>query len=229
MNQLVKMPAKTPFFCSWSGGKDCCLALYRAIESGGVPGYLLTMFIENGQRTHSHGLSKDLIYAQAASLGIPLEKRSCGWNNYEEQFVDAVRELERSGMRAGVFGDIDFEENRQWEEKVCATSGIKTYIPLWQIPRNELIEEFLSLQFKAVIVAANDKLLGGEFLGRTLDRELISEFQDKRIDLSGENGEYHTVVFDGPIFSYPLILNPGKKVLRSGYWFLDFSINGSRK
>lgn len=227
MDQLIEIPAKTPFFCSWSGGKDCCLALHRAIESGGLPGYLFTMFIEKGDRTHSHGLSKELICAQAASLGIPLRHRSCGWNDYEEQFVDAVRDLKRTGMKTGVFGDIDFEENRKWEEKVCAKSGVNTYIPLWQISRCDLIDEFLSAGFKALIVAAQSKLLGNEYLGRTLDRELISEFKERQIDLSGENGEYHTVVFDGPIFSYPLDLIPGNKVLRSGYWFLDLSINQS--
>jgi len=89
------MQANTPFFCSWSGGKDCCLALHKAIESGGLPGHLITMFIENGDRTHSHGLSKELIRAQAASLGISLQHRNCGWKDYEEQFVDAVRDMKR--------------------------------------------------------------------------------------------------------------------------------------
>jgi len=227
LDHKIEMKDNTPFFCSWSGGKDCCLALHKAIESGGTPGFLFTMFIENGDRTHSHGLSKKLISAQAASLGIPLRHRSCGWDDYEEKFVNAVREMKHSGMKTGVFGDIDFEENREWEEKVCATSGLNTYIPLWQIARKDLLDEFLSSGFKSMIVSANNKLLGIEYLGRTLDRELIAEFQERGIDLSGENGEYHTVVFDGPIFSNPLDLIPGKKVLRSGYWFLDFSVNQS--
>ncbi|MGE5341787.1 MAG: diphthine--ammonia ligase [Candidatus Omnitrophota bacterium] len=220
MNDLTGVP----FFCSWSGGKDSCLALFNAIGTGGLPRCLLTMCIEDGSRTRSHGLAVDVIRAQSESLNIPLILKNTSWADYETNFVESLRHLKNHGIEHGVFGDIDIDPNREWEEKVCRQAGVFPHLPLWKRERTGLLHEFMQNGFKALIVAANAEKLGEEFLGRMLDEPLIDAFKEKGIDPSGEEGEYHTVVIDGPIFSKPLDLQFGGNVLRSGYWFKDFCL-----
>ena len=101
-----------PFFCSWSGGKDSCLALYHAIQHGGKPQCLLTMMAEDGTQSRSHRLRKAPLEEQARSLGIPIVFRSVSWENYEAVFVSALREFRESGIETGVFGDIDIDSHR---------------------------------------------------------------------------------------------------------------------
>jgi diphthine-ammonia ligase len=218
--------ADTPFVCSWSGGKDSCLALHRAIGAGARPAFLLTILNEGGERSRSHGLALDVLRAQSAALGIPLATRTASWEAYEPTFIAALRELKEAGVEAGVFGDIDIEEHRQWEEKVCAAAGIAAHLPLWQTPRRALLDELLALGFKAMVIATKDDPMGHRYLGRTLDAELIREFERVGIDLCGEAGEYHTVVTDGPIFAHPLALRAGERAMHSGYWFLNVQVAG---
>jgi uncharacterized protein (TIGR00290 family) len=141
-------------------------------------------------------------------------------------FIAALRELGEAGVEAGVFGDIDIEEHRQWEEKVCAAAGITAHLPLWQMPRRALLDELLALGFKAMVIATKDDPMGQRYLGQTLDAELIREFERIGIDLCGEAGEYHTVVTDGPTFAHPLVLRAGERALHSGYWFLNVQVVG---
>jgi len=212
------------FFCSWSGGKDSCLALYRAKANGAIPSYLVTMLVEDGTRTRSHGLAVAVVQQQATSLGIPLAAAATSWSEYEASFIDVLQRLRMEHIGAGVFGDIDIDHHRAWEQKVCEAAQLQAYLPLWKSERKLLLQEFLNLGFSATIVAAKAEALGPEFLGRTLDDELIERFVEQGIDPSGENGEYHTVVTDGPLFAHPLVLAPGETVLRDGYWFLDLKI-----
>lgn len=226
-NDPPSVPAiNMPFFCSWSGGKDSCLALYRAGHAGGKPARLLTMLAEDGIRSRSHGLTLEVLRAQAARLGIPLLARSATWSEYESVFIAALIELKKEGLQAGVFGDIDFSPHREWDEKICARTGMKLCLPLWQCPKLELLDQFLTLGFKAMIVTVKADKLGREFLGKIIDRELVGEFQRKGIDPCGENGEYHTVVVDGPLFSTPLLLEPGAIVERSGCYGLEVRARG---
>ncbi|HEY73528.1 MAG TPA: diphthine--ammonia ligase [Thermoflexia bacterium] len=225
MNAEHSIPqAGTPFVCSWSGGKDSCLALYRAASAGARPKFLLTMLQEDGKRSRSHGLARDVLQAQALALGIPLLTRATSWDEYEAVFVAALQGLSEAGIEAGVFGDIDIEDHRLWEEKVCGAAGIGAYLPLWKTPRLELFDEFLSRGFEAVIVAVCEEKLDKAYLGETLSVELAREFDRLGIDPAGEEGEYHTVVTNGPIFSRPLRLEVGEQVFRSGYWFLDLCV-----
>jgi uncharacterized protein (TIGR00290 family) len=212
-------------FCSWSGGKDSCLALYKAIKTGLDVKNLFTMCIEEGERTRSHGLRSQVVEAQTESLNLPLLTCNASWDQYEEKFVARLQSLHKEGIEVGIFGDIDIEPNRQWEEKVCVRAGLKPYIPLWKVERSALLEEFLELGFKALVVASNEEKLGNRYLGRLLDSKLVEELTAEGIDPSGEEGEYHTVVIDGPIFSKPIDLQPGEQALRSGYWFQDFSVS----
>ena len=210
------------FFCSWSGGKDCCFALYKAIKAGGIPKLLMTMCIEEGERTRMHGIHTDVINAQAKSMGIPLVTQNSSWENYRVNYVNKIKEFKHLNLQTGVFGDIDFEIGREWEESICKELGLQALLPLWQRDREDLVQGFIVAGFKAYIVAVDSQKLDKAYLGRPLTCELISEFKALGIDPSGEGGEYHSVVVDGPIFQQPINLKVGIQVLRSGYWFQDF-------
>ncbi len=213
------------FFCSWSGGKDSCLALHRTIKEGLRPAALLTMLAEGGQRSRSHGLAVDVLRAQAESIGARLVTRETSWDGYEEAFLQEASRLRDEGVSVGVFGDIDLAEHREWVEKVCSKVDVEPRLPLWDTEREALLEELVSSGFRAVVVSVKDGVLGKRWLGRTLDRNMIELFKSSGIDPSGEAGEYHTCVVDGPVFSRPIDLVKGESVLRDGYWFLDVSLD----
>jgi uncharacterized protein (TIGR00290 family) len=224
-NQAASVPAKnTPFVCSWSGGKDSCLALFRACQAGAKPACLLSMLAEDGLRSRSHGLTRPVLAAQAARLGIPLRTPCAAWVQYEPVFITALRDLQQSGVQAAVFGDIDFQPHLDWDKKICGLTGLSLHLPLWQGTREELLDQFLSLGFKAMLVNVKEGKLEREFLGKTIDREMIAQFQRKGIDPSGEHGEYHTVVYDGPLFSAPLPLETGGIIHNSGYQMLEVRV-----
>jgi len=209
-----------PFFCSWSGGKDSCLALYHAVMNGGLPKLLFTMLSEDGHSSRSHGLSRPLLEEQARQLGIPIAFRSAGWDDYESAFASALREFQADGIEVGVFGDIDIGSNRDWCLRMCRGAGIRPYHPLWKRPRRELLREFIQLQFKASIVVTNASRLGPQWLGKVIDERTLRDLERSGVDASGELGEYHTVVTGGPVFKSAIRLEEGEKVFHDGYWFL---------
>lgn len=211
------------FFCSWSGGKDACLALYLAMREGGVPRCLVTMEYEDGGASRGHRLPIALVAEQASSIGIPLITRKTSWEGYEPAFLSILEGLRQEGVEAGVFGDIDLEEHREWVSRVCSSVDMDACLPLWGKSRSELAGELLGAGFKATIVAVREDALDRRFLGRTLDEALIEEFTGLGIDVSGEAGEYHTVVTDGPIFSTPLVLKVKGEFFNDSHWFLDVS------
>ncbi|KUK35743.1 MAG: Putative ATP binding protein [Thermacetogenium phaeum] len=210
-----------PFFCSWSGGKDSCFALYHALRAGGQPRYLFTMLSEEGEHSRAHALPLTLLRKQAAALGIPLVTAAASWDDYERVYTDQLREFQREGVEVGVFGDIDLEEHRQWVERVCAGVGLEACLPLWKRRRRELVEEFIDLGFRAVIVVVKEERMDARFLGRVLDRPLLAELEREGVDAAGENGEYHTVITGGPLFAQPLRLEVKGRVSRDGYAFLE--------
>ena len=224
-------PQNAFFFSSWSGGKDSCLALHRARMAGAKPACLLTIISEDGMRSRSHGLRRDVIEAQAAAMGIPLLTRCATWAGYETAFIDALHEIREKGIESGVFGDIDFPPHLEWEEKVCAQADIRPYLPLWGDARPALLHEFIALGYKALIIRVNENKLNRQFLGRIIDRKIIAEFQKIGIDPCGENGEYHTVVVDGPTFSRPLPVTTGSSLDTecSGYCTLDIQVHNGKE
>ena len=212
-----------PFFCSWSGGKDSCLAYYRAVKQGGLPRYLFTM-MENGQRSKSHYLPLELLEKQAEAIGIPLLQRAAEWQEYEAVFISVLQQLKREGIEAGVFGDIDLQGHKDWVERICAQAKLEAYEPLWKGTRKDLLKEFIEEGFQAVIVAIKDGVLARDVLGKTLDYQLIKIFEEAGIDPSGEEGEYHTAVIDGPIFSSGLKIEFKEQLYNNGYWFHDLAV-----
>ncbi len=213
------------FFCSWSGGKDSCLALYRTITAGSSCASLITMIDETGNHSRSHGLSPEALAAQALSLGIPLKTASATWDSYERIFKTNIAEFAKSGITHGVFGDIDLQPHREWVERVCGDMGITAHLPLWQTNRRALVTEFVSAGFKAVIVVVNTSKMPDRFLGRTMDLDLVAELEACGVDACGENGEFHTFVFDGPIFKKQLNFTPSDIIKQNEYVFLPLIVS----
>jgi uncharacterized protein (TIGR00290 family) len=210
--------------CSWSGGKDSCLALWRTVRAGARLDCLLTMFTEDGERSRSHGLSRAVLEAQAAAIGVPLLSRSASWDDYETAMVDLLKEAASRGNATVVFGDIDIPRHRAWEENVCQQAGLNAVLPLWQQDRRAILDEWWTSGFEARIVVARDGVVERRYLGRVLDRATVAELVQTGVDACGENGEYHTVVTAGPLFREPIRIALGEQVLRSGCWFQDLAV-----
>jgi uncharacterized protein (TIGR00290 family) len=212
-------------FVSWSGGKDSTLACYNAIKNDKVKvAYLLNMLSENGTHSRSHHLSVAVLKAQAEAMRIPIVQRQATWGGYEEEFKKSLAFFKKEGIRTGVFGDIDVQEHRDWVERVCSESGLKATLPLWQRSRESLMNEFIACGFKAVIVTVKLECMGSEWLGRQLDRQFVEDMKRlPQVDLCGENGEYHTFVYDGPIFKIPVEFSVGEKIRLKTHCFLDIA------
>ncbi|MBU4310292.1 diphthine--ammonia ligase [bacterium] len=220
----TKQPLKT--FVSWSGGKETSLACYRAMQDKNLEvKYLLNMVSEDGRHSRSHGISSALLKAQSDTMGIPIIQRKTTWKGYEGVFKEAVSGLKEEGIKVGVFGDIDLQEHRDWVERVCREIGIKPLLPLWKEGREGLLKEFIRAGFKAIVIATRADLLGREWLGRKIDEEFIRDLKRLgSIDLCGEKGEYHTFVYDGPIFKELVRFSIGKKIFKNKHWFLQLAV-----
>lgn len=188
---------------SWSGGKDSCLALWRAQKSGHKITHLLTALDESGLKTRSHGVTGDLILVQGKSLGMHNEFISTAWDSYEQEFIHKLQSLKSSGLDLAIFGDIDLIAHREWEEKVCLAANLEPILPLWNQNRLSLVEEFLSLGFKARVTCVDGRFLNESYVGREFDAQFINDLPEQ-VDACGENGEFHTFVYDGPNFAFPV-------------------------
>ena len=197
------MNKKKPAVCSWSGGKDSCLALNRALDSDYEITHLLTMFDETGLRSRSHSISLEVMRKQADALEIEIITPSASWQSYEKVFIGELDKLKSEGIEAVIFGDIDLQAHRDWEEKVCAAADLEAVLPIWNEDRLDLVEEFFDKDFRSVVICVNEKFLPKEFCGRVFDKEFIADLP-KNVDACGENGEFHTFVFDGEIFKNPV-------------------------
>lgn len=212
-------------FCCWSGGKDSCMALFRALNEKFNVVYLLNMISEDGKHSRSHGISSDLLKLQSESIGIPIVQSNASWENYENEFKNTVLELKKVGVTTGIFGDIDLQEHRNWVERVCKDIEIKPILPLWKEERGRLIKEFIQSGFKAIVVSTNAVFLGDEWLGKRINDEFIADLKSLgNIDLCGEKGEYHTFVYDGPFFKEPVQFIIGDKTLKDKYWVLEIKL-----
>ena len=175
------------------------LALWYARSLNLRPTTLLTMFDETGARSRSHGVPRVLVEAQARALGLDLIGPSAGWKDYESVFVETLRTLRTRGIEVAIFGDIDLEPHREWEANVCRKAGLDHCLPLWHRNRLELARESIALGFKAIVVCVDSRYLGDEFCGRQFDESFIADLPPG-VDACGENGEFHTFVYDGPMF-----------------------------
>ena len=209
------------FVLSYSGGKDCILALYRKIEQGDIPVALLTTAKKSSEETWTHGLSFDLLEQVSKSLELPIIYAQCDVSEYEDVFEEKLREAKKMGATSVVYGDIDIELHRQWDIDRATNAGLDYELPLWQGDREKVVHEFIDAGFKAVIKKVNLENMSEDFLGKTLDKPLIEEIKKTGSDACGENGEYHTFVVDGPLFSTPIELDVLGKTISNGYGILD--------
>jgi uncharacterized protein (TIGR00290 family) len=161
------------------------------------------MFDESGERSRSHAVSLDVMRAQAASLGIELVTPAASWQDYETVFVETLTDLKAKGCDYGIFGDIDLDAHREWEENVCAAARIEAVLPLWHADRLDLVNEFIAENFRSVVICINEKFIDKSFCGRVFGPEFIADLP-AGVDACGENGEFHTFAFDGPLFREPV-------------------------
>jgi uncharacterized protein (TIGR00290 family) len=188
---------------SWSGGKDSCLALWRAQKLGINITHFLTALDESGLKTRSHGVSKALIFAQGEALGMCNTFISASWKDYEQDFISKLQLLHTEGVTEAIFGDIDLLPHREWEEMVCAAANMKAILPLWNENRLDLVNEFLDAGFKARVTCVDGRFLDESYVGLEFNAQFIAGLPEG-IDACGENGEFHTFVYDGPNFSQPV-------------------------
>lgn len=224
--KLLGRGETVPIIASWSGGKDSCLACYKAMNLGYDVKYLLNFISREHKRCCFHGIEAKLLKLQTELIGIPLVQKevSPDMKEYEKEFKQAVSELKAEGMERIVFGDVYLDEHKNWVERVCNELGIEPIEPLWGMAPERIVGEFIDLGFKAIVVSAQSKFFGKELMGRAVDRDLLAELKERQICPCGENGEFHTFVIDGPIFKKKIEITKSQAVLKKGFWehwFLD--------
>ena len=182
-------------------------------------------FVSKDERCMSHGLDSKLIAAQSQAIEIPIVQRQVTWDTYEQGFKIAIRELKRTGVSGVVFGDVDIQEHKDWVDRICNELNIKPVMPLWGLDPKQILTDFVDDGFEAIVVMVKVDLLSEEWLGRKVDRNFVSDLLklESKVHLCGELGEYHTFVFDGPLFKRRLEILDSEKIARNGYRFLDIS------
>jgi len=209
------------FLCSWSGGKDSCYAFYKAVEQGYKPLILLNVMNEFGDRSRSHGIPKNVLEAQATALNLPIHFFRSTWANYEAKYIMSLKKLVRDyPITHSVFGDIDIESHRSWEEKVSKAANLEAVLPLWKGDRKQLVLDMIDFGLEAIIVSCN-QVLGPSFLGRVIDKSILAEFEALDVDACGENGEFHTLVVNAPFFKNRIEVEIEDKVISSNYNFAN--------
>jgi diphthine-ammonia ligase len=209
------------YLASWSGGKDSCFASYLALAQGYKISHLVNFISQEYKRVSFHGTEKGMIQLQSQSIGIPVSQKETTPDGYEREFKEAVRALLAKGIKGMVFGDIYLDEHKEWVERVCADLGIEAIEPLWGKSTESVLNAFIDAGFEAIIVSTQARLIDGEWVGRGVDRDFMNYLKAKGIDLCGENGEYHTLVVNGPLFRRKIEITESRTIKREGYWFLD--------
>lgn len=192
--------AKPRAVVSWSGGKDCCLALHLSLSKFDIVGLISTM-TEDGLRSRSHGLPANLLAKQAEALGMQHFSEHSTWESYEESFARLLVRSKALDVTHVIFGDLYPAANKEWAELQCKRQGMVGVEPLWSEPSEKVGRQFLSIGGSAVIVTVRDEMLDATFLGRRYSPELMEEFLSMGIDPCGERGEFHTFVTAYPGFS----------------------------
>lgn len=236
---------------NWSGGKDSALALYQVQQDPHIKIHqLLTSVSEQHQRISMHGVRRELLHAQAEALGLPLHEilipESPDMEIYNQIMQDTLQPWVQKDVDHSIFGDIFLEDLRKYREDQMSRLGFKGLFPLWKRNTSELIREFVGLGFKTILVCVQSNKLPREFVGREIDMDFIKEVESRfpEVDICGENGEFHTFVYDGPNFKNPLKIEFGEIVYKEypapkdpdsecagsqddyGFYFQDLKLKG---
>jgi uncharacterized protein (TIGR00290 family) len=227
-----------PILFCWSGGKDSAMALHALLQQkhfrvvallttvteGRVPGFVLANPGSTDDRIAMHGVRRELLVHQAESIGLPLHEvripPQCVNSIYEARMEEALRLFYNQGVRKVAFGDIFLEDLRTYREKNLERIGMTALFPIWKRDTRELIQFFHQQRFRAVAACIDSKILDASFAGRELDESFFRDLPPSS-DPCGENGEFHTFVFDGPIFQSPIPIRTGEIVNRDGFVFCD--------
>ncbi|MGA7193102.1 MAG: diphthine--ammonia ligase [Anaerolineales bacterium] len=211
---------------SWSGGKDSAIALYEILKNQNYQiSALLTTVTEGYDRISIHGVRRLLLERQVASLGFPLEEvfipKNASNEEYETNMGRVLAKYKDSGVTSIVFGDIFLEDLRKYREDKLATLGMHCIFPIWKRDTRELARSLIVLGFKAITTCVDTNMLGRQFVGRVIDEQFLSELP-ATVDPCGENGEYHSFVYAGPIFKERVSYTLGEVVLRENrFWYCD--------
>jgi len=221
---------RKPILLSWSGGKDSALALHALRSSPDFePAGLLTTITEDYDRISIHGVRRELLERQAASIGLPLHDvlipKDCPNEIYEDRLSAALREIQSQGIHHVAFGDLFLEDIRAYREKQMAALGLEPVFPVWGRDTTELARDFFHLGFQAVLVCVDTDVLDPVFAGRSFDEDLLRDLPAD-VDPCGENGEFHTFVHAGPIFRRPVEFKLGRVEGRGRFWFRDLEAEG---
>jgi uncharacterized protein (TIGR00290 family) len=216
--------AEPILFC-WSGGKDSAMALHTLLQHPDVRIVaLLTTVTETYDRISMHGVRRELLVQQAQSIGLPLREvripPQCVNPIYEARMEEALRSYYAEGVRTVAFGDIFLEDLRAYREKNLARIGMTASFPIWKRDTRELIRGFHAARFRAIAACIDPRVLDRSFAGRELDESFFRDLP-AGVDPCGENGEFHTFVFDGPIFRNPIPVRAGKVVERDSFVYCD--------
>ena len=216
---------KNKVVISFSGGKDSILALHKVIEKGYIPVALLITIDSSDESSYFHYIKLKDLKKISESLNIRLIPVVTTAENYEEKYVKTLMEIkEKEGISACVFGDIDICHHREWGERISTLAGIESIFPLWNQEREVLIKEFIDLGYEAIIKKIDLNSLPVEFLGKRIVFSLLEELKVKDVDFCGENGEYHTIVIDGPLFSKKLFTKKKRVFFRKQYAILEIEL-----
>lgn len=219
------MTVVEPILFCWSGGKDSAMALHTLLQQQTVRvTALLTTVTEGYERISMHGVRRELLQRQAESIGLPLHEvripPQCVNPIYETRMEEALRVYYEQGVRKVAFGDIFLEDLRVYREKNLARIGMTALFPIWKRDTRELIRFFHAQRFRAIAVCIDAKVLDRRFAGLELDESFFADLPPSA-DPCGENGEFHTFVFDGPIFRRPIAVRTGEIVDRDSFIFCD--------
>jgi len=210
---------------AWSGGKDSAISLYEIQRSGNYEIVsLLTTINKDYDRVSMHGVRRVLVEQQASSLGLPLEKvfvpKDCSNEEYEARMAEVLTRFKQDGITQVVFGDVFLGWIKEYRENNLARLGMKGVFPIWGRNTAELTRKFIALGFRAVITCVDTKMLASRFLGRILNSQFLAELP-ANVDPCGENGEFHSFVFAGPIFKKRIAYTLGETVQRDSFYFCD--------
>ena len=208
----------TRAYFNWSGGKDSALALWKVLKGKEFKvEYLLTSMNSFHDRVSMHGVRRNLLEAQACSLNISLTTielpEEPSMTEYETALIDKVNWIKEQGITHSIFGDIFLEDLKIYREQKLQSVGIQCVFPIWKRDTKDLIREFLAEGFKAIVVCINEKFLDKSFCGRMIDENFLNDLPST-VDACGENGEFHSFVYDGPVFKYPIPFVKGEIVYK---------------
>lgn len=235
-------------FMNWSGGKDSCLALHHILQQKEIDvRYLLTTLNGNNNRISMHGVRNELLIAQAESIGIPLHPiflpDSPTMESYESAMQLGLQPILEQKITHSIFGDIFLEDLRKYRDEKMLKNQLTGVYPLWKRSTAELLQEFLALGYKTIVVCVDASKLDESFAGRTIDQQFIDDLPSN-VDVCGENGEFHTFVYDGPIFKKAIPFEIGERVFKTfqvntseddsvcgntdsemnGFWYIDLKL-----